>query len=309
MKRNHLNKLLAALFAVTLAVGTLAGCGEAKEEAKAPEQKEETVAETAEAAPEAEETTEETTTEVKTYRVATEGAYAPFNYIGEDGQPDGFDIAVAKAVDELLPDVEFTYEAVEWSSIFVGLEAERYDLIVSQIMRNPDREAKYLFSEVPYSYDLGSIAFKKGRDDIKTMEDLKGKSVVVGVGSSYANDIETWNAANGNEVIINYGDGDVTKALLEVQEGRSDATLMSPVTGSKIITEQGLDIDYVLRGDQEAIPTYWLFAKNDKNEELIPKVDEALKQLIESGELGKISEEYLGGDYTTLEAVKERIPD
>ena len=149
MKRNHLNKLLAALFAVTLAVGTLAGCGEAKEEAKTPEQKEETVAETAEAAPEA----EETATEVKTYRVATEGAYAPFNYIGEDGQPDGFDIAVAKAVDELLPDVEFTYEAVEWSSIFVGLEAERYDLIVSQIMRNPDREAKYLFSEVPY-YDL-----------------------------------------------------------------------------------------------------------------------------------------------------------
>ncbi|MBO4808610.1 MAG: transporter substrate-binding domain-containing protein [Lachnospiraceae bacterium] len=302
MKKSIIKKTLTAVLALSFVFASLAGCGEAKE-TNAPAANEETGVATEEPA-----AAEETAAEVKTYRIATEGAYAPFNYIGEDGQPDGFDIAVAKAVDELLPDVEFTYEAVEWSSIFVGLEAERYDLIVSQIMRNPDREAKYLFSEVPYSYDLGSIAFKKGRDDIKTMEDLKGKSVVVGVGSSYANDIETWNADNGNEVIINYGDGDVTKALLEVQEGRSDATLMSPVTGSKIITEQGLDIDFVLRGDQEAIPTYWLFAKSDKNEELIPKVDEALKQLIESGKLGEISEEYLGGDYTTLEAVKERIP-
>ncbi len=304
MKNGIIKKALALTLSLAFAAIAVTGCGEAKTEAPAKEEAAQTAEATTETAAET-----ASTEEVKTYRIATEGAYAPFNYIGEDGQPDGFDIAVAKAVDELLPDVEFTYEAVEWSSIFVGLEADRYDLIVSQIMRNPDREAKYLFSEVPYSYDLGAIAFKKGRDDIKTIEDLKGKSVVVGVGSSYANDIETWNADNGNEVIINYGDGDVTKALLEVQEGRSDATLISPVTGSKIITEQGLDIDFVLRGDQEAIPTYWLFAKTDKNEELISKVDEALKQLIESGELGKISEEYLGGDYTTLEAVKARIPN
>ena len=280
MKNSIIKKALALTLSLAFAAIAVTGCGEAKTEVK----------------------------EVKTYRIATEGAYAPFNYIGEDGKPDGFDIAVAKAVDELLPDVEFTYEAVEWSSIFVGLEADRYDLIVSQIMRNPDREAKYLFSEVPYSYDLGAIAFKKGRDDIKSMDDLSGKSVVVGVGSSYANDIETWNAEHDNVVTVNYGDGDVTKALLEVQEGRSDSALISPVTGNKIITEQGLDIDFVLRGDQEAIPTYWLFAKNEKNEELIPKVDAALKELIESGKLGEISNEYLGGDYTTIEAVQNRIP-
>ena len=50
----------------------------------------------------------------------------PYNYIDDDGNPDGYDIAVAKAVDELLEDYEFDYIAVEWSSIFAGLEADRY---------------------------------------------------------------------------------------------------------------------------------------------------------------------------------------
>ena len=60
-----------------------------------------------------------------TYIIATEGAYAPFNYVNSDGTPDGYDIAVAKAVDEKLDDVKFEYQTVEWSSIFAGLEADR----------------------------------------------------------------------------------------------------------------------------------------------------------------------------------------
>ena len=75
--------------------------------------------------------------------IATEGAYAPYNYIDDDGNPDGYDIAVAKAVDELLEDYEFDYIAVEWSSIFAGLEADRYQVIVSQASKTAEREVKY----------------------------------------------------------------------------------------------------------------------------------------------------------------------
>lgn len=166
--------------------------------------------------------------EVKVYRIATEGAYAPFNYLDENGQPDGYDIAVAKAVDELIPEVEFEYQAVEWSSIFAGLEADKYDLIVSQAAKTPEREERYLFSDVAYSWSVGAIAYKTGRTDIKSMDDLAGKTVTVAVGSSNANVIETWNEEHGNVVNVVYGDGDISKALLEVQEGRVDATLVSP---------------------------------------------------------------------------------
>ena len=241
--------------------------------------------------------------EVKVYRIATEGAYAPFNYLDENGQPDGYDIAVAKAVDELIPEVEFEYQAVEWSSIFAGLEADKYDLIVSQAAKTPEREERYLFSDVAYSWSVGAIAYKTGRTDIKSMDDLAGKTVNVAVGSSNANVIETWNEEHGNVVNVVYGDGDISKALLEVQEGRVDATLVSPQTASLVIAEQGLDVEYVLRTDDEPKPVYWLYQKDEDGEALKTLVDEALQTLIDNGTLSEISLQYLGGDYSTAEAI------
>lgn len=241
--------------------------------------------------------------EVKVYRIATEGAYAPFNYLDENGQPDGYDIAVAKAVDELIPEVEFEYQAVEWSSIFAGLEADKYDLIVSQAAKTPEREERYLFSDVAYSWSVGAIAYKTGRTDIKSMDDLAGKTVNVAVGSSNANVIETWNEEHGNVVNVVYGDGDISKALLEVQEGRVDATLVSPQTASLVIAEQGLDVEYVLRTGDEPKPVYWLYQKDEDGEALKALVDEALQTLIDNGTLSEISLQYLGGDYSTAEAI------
>jgi len=245
--------------------------------------------------------------DVVTYRVATEGAYAPFNYVGADGSPDGYDIAVAKAVDELIPEIQFEYQAVEWSSIFAGLEAEKYDLIVSQAAKTPEREEKYLFGDTAYTWGIGAIAYKTGRTDIKSMDDLAGKTVTVGVGSSNANIIETWNAAHGNVVNVTYGDGDISKALLDVQEGRVDATLVSPVTAGLIVKEQGLDVEFALRNDDTVKPVYWLFNQNEDGEYLKPLVDKALQTLLDNGTLAELSNTYLGEDYSTQEAVQARI--
>ncbi len=307
-------KVFAAVVAASAVFTTVAGCGSSDStSASAANTVSEDTTEVADTetpkADEADTQSEEAegSDEVKVYQIATEGAYAPYNYVGEDGQPDGYDIAVAKAVDELIPEVEFTYQAVEWSSIFAGLEAGRYDLIVSQTAKTPERQEKYLFTETPYAWDLGAIAYKAGRDDIKRLDDLEGKTLTVGVGSSNASFIEGWNEEHGNIVNVVYGDGDINKALLDVQEGRVDATLVSPVTAKLTVDEQGLDVEFALRDDEEAQPVYWLFANTEGNEELIPLVDDALKQLIESGKLREISKEYLGEDYSSKEAIDARI--
>ena len=43
---------------------------------------------------------------VTTYTVGTEGAYPPFNLVNEKGEPDGYDIAVMKAIDDLNPNMK-----------------------------------------------------------------------------------------------------------------------------------------------------------------------------------------------------------
>lgn len=313
MKIKHIRNIVTVTVVASLAALSLTACGNAADagadQTPATAQTEEQDAGTNAASNGAGEAAvgEVSDSAVKEFRIATEGAYAPYNYIGEDGQPDGYDIAVAKAVDELIPEVTFTYQAVEWSSIFAGLEAGRYDVIVSQAAKTPEREEKYLFGDTAYSWDLGAIAFAKGRTDIGSLDDLAGKTLTVAVGSSNANVIETWNAEHNNAVEVVYGDGDITKALLDVQEGRVDATLVSPVTGNEIVSQQGLAIDFALRSDVEPEPVFWLYANTPENAELKPLVDKALDELIANGKLAEISKQYLGEDYSSEEALRARI--
>ncbi len=246
--------------------------------------------------------------------IATEGAYAPYNYVDDNGNPDGYDIAVAKAVDELLEDYEFEYIPVEWSSIFAGLEADRYQVIVSQAAKTPEREQKYLFGDVAYSWTAGAIAFQKGVEGITGLGSIAGTDLTlsVAVGSSNENIALTWNEEHPDaQLNIVYNDGDISKALLDVQEGRVDATLAEPPVAANVISTQGLNVDYVLREEATPVPTFWLYSQTDayadSNKELAAAVDVALQTLIDDGTLAAIGEEYLGGDYSTEEALLARL--
>jgi L-cystine transport system substrate-binding protein len=241
--------------------------------------------------------------DVKTVVIGTEGAYAPFNYINEAGEPDGYDIAVAKALDELIPELTFTFEPTEWSSIFVALEAGKFDIIVSEIAWNEDRAAKYLFSDTPYGWSTNAIIFAKGRTDIKTIEDLYGKTVTAGLGSANTTWLENYNAENGDPIAISYSDGDVSKMLYEIVEGRVDATLNNPVTAGLIAKEQGIEIDWVpWTTDGSATPVYILYANNENGQSYKDLIEPALQTLLENGTLKALSEQYLGADYSTSEA-------
>ncbi len=246
--------------------------------------------------------------------IATEGAYAPYNFVDENGNPDGYDIAVAKAVDELLEDYQFEYVAVEWSSIFAGLEADRYQVLVTQAARTAEREEKYLFGSTAYTWGAGAIAFLKGREGITGLASIANTNLTlsVAVGSSNENIVLTWNKDHPDQQVnVVYNDGDISKALLDVQEGRVDATLVSPAVAANVIGTQGLNVEYKLRDEASVESTYWLFSQTDAyaeaNQELAARVDEALQALIDSGTLAKISEQYLGADYSTKEAVLSRI--
>ena len=245
--------------------------------------------------------------------IATEGAYAPYNFVDENGNPDGYDIAVAKAVDELLEDYQFEYVAVEWSSIFAGLEADRYQVLVTQAARTAEREEKYLFGSTAYTWGAGAIAFLKGREGITGLASIANTNLTlsVAVGSSNENIVLTWNKDHPDQQVNVVYNDDISKALLDVQEGRVDATLVSPAVAANVIGTQGLNVEYKLRDEASVESTYWLFSQTDAyaeaNQELAARVDEALQALIDSGTLAKISEQYLGADYSTKEAVLSRI--
>lgn len=94
--------------------------------------------------------------------------------MGSDGSPDGYDIALVKAVAEKLGDYEFTYKAISWDSIFSSLDAQACNMISPEISRTDEREQKYVFSDVAASWMPTAVAFRKG-EGYASLADVAGQ--------------------------------------------------------------------------------------------------------------------------------------
>lgn len=82
-------------------------------------------------------------------RLATEGAYAPWNFLDDSGNPAGFDVDVGNEVCHRAG-LECVFITNEWDSIIPNLLAGNYDAIVAGMSITDERLQTIDFSE-PYS--------------------------------------------------------------------------------------------------------------------------------------------------------------
>jgi octopine/nopaline transport system substrate-binding protein len=89
-------------------------------------------------------------------RIATEGAYAPWNFSGPGGRLDGFEIDLAK---DLCARMKVTCEIVaqNWDGIIPALVARKYDAIMAGMSVTPKRQEVIAFSE-PYAAGTNGFA-------------------------------------------------------------------------------------------------------------------------------------------------------
>lgn len=108
-------------------------------------------------------------------RIATEGAYAPFNMVNAQGQLEGFDVDIARALCAEMK-VECEIVAQDWDGIIPGLRAKKYDAIVASMSITKERQRVVEFTERYYSNVLAFVAPKGGNVDT-SKEGLKGLNV------------------------------------------------------------------------------------------------------------------------------------
>ena len=115
-------------------------------------------------------------------RVGMSGQYFPFTFVEQDVLK-GFDVDVMKAIGKEMGR-EIQFQTANFSGLFGMLGAGRIDTVANQITITDERKKAYLFSE-PYVYDGAQVVVKKGNDEIQGVEDLKGKTVAVNLGSNF----------------------------------------------------------------------------------------------------------------------------
>lgn len=175
----------------------------------------------------------------RTIEVATVGTTKPFTY-DKDGELTGYEIEVMREIFKGSDKYEVNFNKTEWSSIFAGLDGDRYQIGVSNLSYDEKRAEKYLYPN-PYAKNPVVLVVKKG-SGIKSLDDIGGKSTEVIQGTSTAKQLEAYNKEHkDNPTELKYTEGTIQSILANLSDGRSDYKIFERLTVEAIIKDQGLD--------------------------------------------------------------------
>ena len=188
--------------------------------------------------------------------------------------------------------VTLVKQPIVWDAKEQDLESGRIDCVWNGMSISPSRAEAMNLSD-PYM-ENEMIFVVPSDSDIKSLDDIKGKTVAVQLGST-AEEILA-NVDFANDITTTPLEDNVT-ALQQLELGFSDAVFMDSVVANYLITSEGKDFVILPEGlekEEYAIG----FRKGDQA--LRDEVQNTLSELKADGTLGEISTKWFGSDITTV---------
>lgn len=262
-------KLIALIMTVTLVLSTV-GCSKGTSTAK-----------------------DTATVEPGKFIVGFDQDFPPMGFVGDDGEHTGFDLELAAEVAKRL-DLELVLQPIAWDSKDAELSSKNIDCIWNGFTMN-GREDDYTWTE-PYMENNQVFVVKAG-SDIKTLEDLEGKTVVVQTDSSAEKAL-----GDRPELVDTFGEyltaANYNGALMDLEAGAVDAVAMDDVVANyQIEQREGI---FTILDEILAVEDYGVgFLLG--NEALRDTVQETLEDMAKDGFLTKTSEKWFGKDVTTID--------
>jgi octopine/nopaline transport system substrate-binding protein len=251
-------------------------------------------------------------------RIATEGAYPPWNATDSSGELIGFEVDLAKELCQRM-DAECEIVAQAWEGIIPALQAGKYDAIMAGMSITEERQQVIDFTQsywttpayfaVLKDSDLAAADLPQDTLDLSSIEPdeqaaidalkevLDDKAVGVQVATIHANFLE-------NELgdVVEVRTYDTQENLdLDLQAGRIDAALADLSYWKPLMeTEKGQNFTLIGPG-----LTKGPFGKGvgvgvrKDNQDLRAMFDKAIEEVREDGTLSKLGQKWFGFDAST----------
>ena len=224
------------------------------------------------------------------YKSATEYDYPPFS-VTDNGLADGFSVELLKAVADEVG-IEVVFKVDEWAVIKSELENGQLDLL-PLVGYSKERDEYFDFT-IPYIVLRGNVFIRKGNESIRSINDLKGKTVIVMEGDN-AHEYALKNNLSDNIMAVST----YVEAFELLANGTGDAVLAQSLVGEKIINEYKYsNVEAAIQYDDEGIARgkillegyeqKFCFAVKEGDSELLSKLNEGLALVSQNGTYDKL---------------------
>ncbi|GLQ36279.1 amino acid ABC transporter [Amylibacter marinus] len=218
--------------------------------------------------------------EGKTIRMGTEGAYAPFNFVNDAGEIDGFERAVG---DELCKRAKLTCTWVtnEWDSIIPNLTAGNYDTIIAGMSITAERDEVIDFTSEYFPPDPSAYVALAGADVSATKGTVAAQTATIQAGY----------VASSGATVVEFATPEETVAA--VRNGEADAVLADHAFLNDIVKESGGELIFI--GDEVALGGGVGMGVRESDTELKAMMNEAIASMKADGTLSALIAEWFDG--------------
>jgi len=220
-----------------------------------------------------------------TLRAGIDGTFAPHAMPNLKGGVEGFNVDLVEALGKQLG-VTIQVDNVQFSGLVPGLQSGVYDFIAAPVTVNKERAESLLFSEGYINTDF-QFAIPKAAADIKSVDDLKGKTVAVNKGSTY----DLWARGQAEKVgwkVESYGT--TVDAVQAVLSGRAQTILAGNTAAAWIVKNNpALKLSLV-----NSTGLVFAFPVRKDNLDLRERMDLAIECMKKNGVIAKLHEKWFG---------------
>ncbi len=221
--------------------------------------------------------------EAKVLRVGTEPAFAPFEFPKEGSKElTGFDIELVQALGKQLG-YKVQIEGMGFDALIPALQAGNIDAAIAGMTITDERKKVVTFTDSYYTSGLMIMVRKDST--VKSIDDLKGKTIACQIGTTGENKSRTVEGAKVKA--FNTQD----EAALELKNGGCDAVIGDAPVIEYYMTKAGKDFAMTVGEKMEAEP-YGIAVKKDSK--LAGELNKALAELKKNGEYDKLYTKWFG---------------